>query len=175
LLDCLIQQAAQFDVIHCHLDWIHLPLLVRQQVPFLTTLHGRLDLPGLRDVVRRFLAAPLVSISNSQRVPLPEADWLATIYHGLPPDLLQPCFDPGQYLAFLGRLSADKGPAAAIRIAAESGVPLRITAKLPRAESQYFAETLEPLIEGERIRLIAPLRPRFPVRLYRSGGSWSRL
>src|SRR5690349_10255795 len=94
MLDSLLREAARFDVIHCHVDWLHLPLLARQQVAFLTTLHGRLDLPGLPEVVRRFDTAPLVSISNNQRTPLPQANWLATVYHGLPPDLLLPRFDP---------------------------------------------------------------------------------
>jgi glycosyltransferase involved in cell wall biosynthesis len=160
MLDCLMKETAGFDVIHCHVDWLHLPLLARQKVAFLTTLHGRLDVPGLPEVMRHFDTASWISISNSQRTPLPEANWLATVYHGLPPDLLPPRFDPGQYLAFLGRLSPDKGPAAAIRIATQSGMPLQIAAKLRRAESQYFAETLKPLIDGEQIRLIGEINDR---------------
>jgi glycosyltransferase involved in cell wall biosynthesis len=160
LLDSLMKEAAQFDVIHSHLDWIHLPWLVREKVPFISTLHGRLDLPGLSAVARRFEAAPFVSISDKQRAPLPDVNWLATIHHGLPPESVQPRFEVGQYLAFLGRLSPDKGPAAAIRIAVQSGLPLRIAAKIPRGESHYFKQTLEPLIDGEQIQLIGEINDR---------------
>jgi glycosyltransferase involved in cell wall biosynthesis len=118
LLSELSGRTHQFDVIHCHVDWLHLPLLSGRGVPFLTTLHGRLDLPGLPEIVRRFPDAPFVSISDNQRLPLPDARWLRTIYHGLPEHSLRPSFSHGRYLAFLGRLTADKGPEAAIRIAA---------------------------------------------------------
>ena len=110
LLDAVAHQASDFDVIHCHIDWLHLPLLERLDVAFLTTLHGRLDLPGLPEVVRRFPRAPFISISDHQRTPLQEANWLGTVYHGLPPDSLRPRFEPGRYLAFLGRLTPEKGP-----------------------------------------------------------------
>jgi hypothetical protein len=118
-------------------------------VPFLTTLHGRLDLPGLPALARIFPDAPFVSISDDQRRPLPEACWAGTVYHGLPPDLLKASFEPGGYLAFLGRLAPEKGPEIAIRIALESGIPLKIAAKIPRGERRHFKERLEPLIEGK--------------------------
>src|SRR5262249_14667209 len=123
-------------------------------------LHGRLDLPGLPALVRNFPDAPFVSISQDQRTPLAEATWLSTIYHGLPVDSLRPSYAPGSYLAFLGRLSADKGPEAAIRIAHAAGKPLHIAAKLPRGEQRYFKQTLEPLIDGEQIRLIGEVNDR---------------
>jgi len=154
LLEAVAQHATRFDVIHAHIDWMHLPLLQRLNVPFLTTMHGRLDLPGLPDLVRAFGTAPFVSISNNQRLPLGEARWLGTVYHGLPADLFQPSYERGDYLAFLGRLTADKGPEAAIRIARAAGMPLRIAAKLPRAERHYFKERLEPQIDGQQIRLV---------------------
>jgi glycosyltransferase involved in cell wall biosynthesis len=137
-----------------HIDWLHLPLLSRLGVPFLTTCHGRLDLPGFPDVVRRFPEAPFVSISDNQRTPLSEANWLGTIYHGLPTDLFRPSFGPGSYLAFLGRLTAEKGPEAAIRIAHAAKMPLRIAAKVPRGERKYFKEQLEPQIDGDQVQLI---------------------
>jgi len=154
LLEAMSQHAAGFDVIHAHIDWLHLPLLSRLGVPFVTTMHGRLDLPGLQNVVRRFPAAPFVSISNNQRAPLGEANWLGTVYHGLPADLLHPGFERGSYLAFLGRLTAEKGPEAAIRIARAAGMPLRIAAKVPRGDRRYFKERLEPQIDGDQVRLI---------------------
>jgi glycosyltransferase involved in cell wall biosynthesis len=160
LLEEVGRLASEFDVIHCHIDWIHLPLLTRLAAPFLTTLHGRLDWPGLFDLVQRFPKAPFVSISQNQRLPLPQARWLATIYHGLPFNSLRPSYEPGRYLAFLGRLSADKGPEAAIRIARAAGKPLRIAAKLPRGEQRYFKQTLEPLIDGEQIQLTGEVNDR---------------
>jgi glycosyltransferase involved in cell wall biosynthesis len=153
LLEAIARQATDFDVIHAHTDWLHLPLLTRLGVPFLTTLHGRLDLPGLPDLIRKFPQAPFVSISDNQRMPLAHANWLATVYHGLPVQSLKPSYEPGSYLAFLGRLTADKGPQAAIRIARAAGMPLRMAAKLPRGERGYFKETLEPQIDGSQVQL----------------------
>src|SRR6476469_3076890 len=117
LMEAIARRAKEFDVIHAHVDWLSLPLLSRLGVPFLTTMHGRLDLPGLPDVVRHFPEACFVSISDNQRRGLAEADWRGTVYHGLPADMFQANFKPGSYLAFLGRLTAEKGPEVAIRIA----------------------------------------------------------
>lgn len=153
LLESVSERAREFDLIHLHIDWLHLPLLKQIGVPFLTTCHGRMDLPGLTEVIKRFPKAPFVSISDNQRIPLPEANWISTIYHGLPTNLFRPRYESGSYLAFLGRLTADKGPEAAIRIARGAGMPLRIAAKLPRGERTYFKERLEPQIDGEHIRL----------------------
>ena len=153
LLEAVAAEAADFDIIHSHIDWLHLPLLSRLGVPFVTTPHGRLDLPGLPAVIRRFPNAPFISISENQRTPLPETNWLGTVYHGMPVDALRPSLKPGSYLAFLGRLTAEKGPEAAIRIAREAGLPLRIAAKVPRREQRYFKEQLEPLIDGDQIQL----------------------
>src|SRR4051794_16625425 len=147
LLEAVARHASEFDVIHAHIDWLHLPLLSRLGVPFLTTCHGRMDLPGFSDVVGRFPDAPFVSISDNQRLPLSEA------YHGLPTDLFRPSLEAGSYLAFLGRLTAEKGPEAAIRIARASKMPLRIAAKVPRGERGYFKEKLEPQIDGKQVQL----------------------
>jgi glycosyltransferase involved in cell wall biosynthesis len=153
LLETMAQWAGGFDVIHCHIDWTHLPLLSRHSTPFVTTFHGRLDLPGLSTVVQKFPSARFVSISDNQRLPLQSANWLGTVYHGMPAALLQPSFADGHYLAFLGRLTSEKGPEAAIRIAKASGVPLRIAAKLPRGERGYFKEKVEPMIDGSDVRI----------------------
>ncbi len=153
LLEAVSQQAETFDVIHAHIDWLHLPLLTRLKVPFVTTMHGRLDLPGLSGVARNFPGARFISISDNQRAPLGEVKWQGTVYHGLPAGMFQPSLEPGSYLAFLGRLTADKGPEAAIRIAKAAGIPLRIAAKVPRGERGYFKECLEPLIDGEQVQL----------------------
>src|SRR3954464_5632427 len=153
LMEAVARRATDFDVIHVHIDWLHLPLLSRLAVPFLTTCHGRMDLPGFPEVVGRFPDAPFVSISDNQRLPLREANWLSTVYHGLPTGLFRPSFEAGSYLAFLGRLTAEKGPEAAIRIARAAKMPLRIAAKVPRGERGYFKEKLEPQINGDQVRL----------------------
>jgi glycosyltransferase involved in cell wall biosynthesis len=160
LLETMAKRAAEFDVIHCHIDWLHLPLLTRSGVPFLTTFHGRLDIAGLPDVVRHFPDAPFVSISHNQRLPLPGANWLGTVYHGLPSDSLQSRFEPGSYLAFLGRLTKEKGPEEAMRIARDAGMPLRIAAKVPRGERGYFKEQLEPKIDGRDVQLTGEVNDR---------------
>jgi glycosyltransferase involved in cell wall biosynthesis len=154
LLEAIAKRATEFDVIHSHVDWLPLPLLSRSKVPFLTTVHGRLDLLGLPDVVREFSEAGFVSISDNQRRQLPEAKWIATIHHGLPSRLLRASYDEGSYLAFLGRLTAEKGPEDAIRIAEAVGMPLRIAAKIPRAETAYFKKQLQPHIDGKRVTLV---------------------
>jgi glycosyltransferase involved in cell wall biosynthesis len=154
LLETVAKRAKEFDVIHAHIDWLHLPLLSRLGVPFLTTVHGRLDLPGLSSIVREFPGAPFVSISDHQRRPLPDANWVGRIQHGLPSGLFRPSYEQGSYLAFLGRLVAEKGPEDAIRIARATQKPLRIAAKIPRAETVYFKKQLEPLIDGNQVRLV---------------------
>jgi glycosyltransferase involved in cell wall biosynthesis len=160
LLEIMAARAKEFDVIHCHIDWLALPLLTRSGVPFLTTMHGRLDIAGLPDVVRHFPEAPFVSISNNQRLPLPGAHWLGTVYHGLPSESLHPRFEPGSYLAFLGRLTKEKGPEEAMRIARDAGMPLRIAAKVPKGERGYFKEQLEPKIDGREVQLTGEVNDR---------------
>jgi len=154
LLAAVAEEAHRFDVIHCHVDWIHLPLLQRLGVPFVATTHGRLDLPYLKHVARTFPAAPFVSISNNQREPLRELNWVATVYHGQPPATGKPTTERGNYLAFLGRISPEKGPEAAIRLAAAARLPLRIAAKVPRDGSEYFRERIKPLIDGKQVEFV---------------------
>lgn len=154
LIEAVAQRAREFDVIHSHVDWLPLPVLCRIGVPFLTTMHGRLDFPGLSDVIGTFADAPFVSISDNQRRPLAGANWIGAIQHGLPQDLFRPSYEAGSYLAFLGRLTAEKGPEAAMRIAPAVRMPLRIAAKIPRAETAYFKKKLEPEIDGENIQLV---------------------
>jgi glycosyltransferase involved in cell wall biosynthesis len=154
LIEAIAERAGSFDVIHSHVDWLPLPVLSRTGVPFLTTMHGRLDLPGLSDVVGAFPKAAFVSISDNQRRPLPDANWIATIQHGLPNDLFKPAYERGPYLAFLGRLTAEKGPEDAIRIARAARMPLRIAAKIPRAETVYFEKKLVPSIDGGQIQVV---------------------
>ena len=160
LLEAVARRAAEFDVIHAHIDWLHLPVLTRLGIPFLTTMHGRLDLPGIPEAVREFADACFVSISDDQRAPLKVANWCGTVHHGLPLGLFSPSYEQGAYLAFLGRLTPDKGPEEAIRIARAAGMPLRIAAKMPRTETAYFQKRLEPEIDGTQVQLIGEVDER---------------
>ncbi len=130
LLEAVARRAQEFDVVHSHIDYVGYPVLQRLGVPFVTTLHGRLNLPVLQRIYDTFDDVPVVTISDAQRRPLPHANYLATIQHGIPERLLVPGFGGGGYLAFLGRISPEKGPDAAIRIARKAGMPLRIAAKV---------------------------------------------
>jgi glycosyltransferase involved in cell wall biosynthesis len=160
LLEAVARRVSEFDVVHAHIDWLHLPLLSRLGVPFLTTMHGRLDLPGLPDVIRDFSSARFVSISDHQRLALSQANWCGTVYHGLPDALFKPCYEAGSYLAFLGRLTPEKGPEGAIRIAHAAQMPLHIAAKIPRVDRRYFRENLEPRIDGTRVKLVGEVNDR---------------
>ena len=160
MLARIAEKAAEFDVVHAHTDWVHIPLLRALGIPFVSTLHGRLDHPALQRSRSQFSGVPFVSISNSQRAPLPQARWAGTVYHGLPPDLLEPNFDPQGYLAFLGRITPDKGPETAIHLARAAGLPLRIAAKIGRAERTYFKTRIEPLIDGRDVQFVGEIGQR---------------
>jgi glycosyltransferase involved in cell wall biosynthesis len=146
-LAALAERARDFDVVHAHIDWLHIPLLTSLGVPFLTTLHGRLDLPDLAEAIARFERAPFVSISTAQREPLPNVNWIGTVHHGIPERLFTPNHCPERYLAFLGRISPEKGPVEAIGWARAAGLPLKIAAKVDDADRAYFEEAVKPEIE----------------------------
>jgi glycosyltransferase involved in cell wall biosynthesis len=148
MLDQVFQRAEEFDVIHFHCDYLHFPLSGRHPVPHLSTLHGRLDIPDLQPLYRQFARQPLVSISNSQRRPLAWANWQGTVYHGLPLDLHTFRGRPGQYLAFLGRISPEKRVDRAIEIARRVGMPLRVAAKVDPADRKYYEDEIRPLLEA---------------------------
>ncbi len=145
-MEMVARRAHEFDVIHAHLDYFGYPLLRLLDVPSVTTLHGRLDLPELPPLYGLYGDVPVVSISDSQREPLPQANYVATIHHGLPQQLLAKGSGAGGYLAFLGRISPEKAPDAAIRIAAKAGMPLKIAAKIDQVDEEYFKTTIEPLL-----------------------------
>jgi glycosyltransferase involved in cell wall biosynthesis len=157
LLRLVAQSADCFDVIHCHTDWLHLAVLHQCKTPFLTTLHGRLDIQGLAEVTALFPHAPFVSISNRQREPLPDVNWIGTIAHGLPENLLTFHSKPDRHLVFLGRISPEKGADVAVRIARAAGMPLRLAAKVPGAEQKYFREKLKPLIDDKQVRFVGEI------------------
>jgi len=156
-LEEVYRRAADFDVIHFHTDTLHLPLARRLGVPSLTTLHGRLDLRGLERLYAEFADLPLVSISNAQRQHLPWANWAGTVYHGLPINLHRPTYRPGQYLAFLGRVSVEKRVDRAIAIAQRLQIPLKIAAKVDRADWDYFKQEIEPLLSGPLVEFIGEI------------------
>src|SRR5215213_8612950 len=137
----------EFDFLHFHLDYYPFSLFSRQPTPFLTTLHGRLDLPEHQPVFSTF-TCPLISISNAQRRPAPQATWLRTVHHGLSEKLLTPKACKPGYLAVLGRIAPEKGVDRAIRIASRCGIPLKIAAKIDRADQEYYDELVRPLIDG---------------------------
>src|SRR6202046_4002782 len=157
-LETVARRAHEFDVIHSHLDYFGYPLLRGLGTPSVTTLHGRLDLQELRPLYRLYRDIPVVSISNSQRMPLPEANFVATVLHGLPQNLLSLGEGRGGYLAFLGRVSPEKAPDAAIRIAARAGIPLKIAAKVDRVDQEYFKTTIEPLLRLADVEFIGEIR-----------------
>lgn len=157
-LETVARRAQEYDVIHAHIDYFAFPLLQRIAVPSLTTLHGRLDLPELPALYRMFGDVPVVSISNSQRAPLPQANYVATVLHGLPQDLLAKGEGRGGYLAFLGRISPEKAPEAAIRIAAQAGMPLKIAAKVDRVDEEYFKTRVEPLLGVGQVEFVGEIR-----------------
>ncbi|MGN6584303.1 MAG: glycosyltransferase family 4 protein [Rhizobiaceae bacterium] len=146
MLEKVGQRAHEFDILHFHIDVLHYPLVRHFACRSLTTLHGRLDLGDLKPVYALFPELPLVSISDDQRRPLPDLNWISTVHHGLPRDLLT--FSPaprGDYLAFLGRISPEKRPDRAIEIAARTGLRLKMAAKIDRADLDYWHE-IEPKI-----------------------------
>lgn len=157
MLETVARRAHKFDIVHLHVDYLGYPFLQRADAPFVTTLHGRLDLPELQPLYGMFGDVPVVSISNSQRLPLPQANYEATIYHGLPERLLLPGFGSGGYLAFLGRISPEKAPDAAIRIAAKACMKLKIAAKIDKVDREYFAERIEPLLAQPHVEFIGEI------------------
>ncbi|MGE0226187.1 MAG: glycosyltransferase family 4 protein [Acetobacteraceae bacterium] len=151
------RRAGDFDVLHCHLDYWPFSVLSRQSTPFLTTLHGRLDLDEHGAMYNRFPEVPLVSISDAQRRPLPRVNFIDTVHHGLPVDLLTPRDMKRDYLAFLGRITPDKGPDRAIRIARETGIPLKIAAKVDRVDQEYYNTVIRQMIDGVHVEMIGEI------------------
>jgi glycosyltransferase involved in cell wall biosynthesis len=150
LMELVFADVSRFDVIHFHCDYLHFPLLRRQPCASVTTLHGRLHVPDLGALFEEYAEVPLVSISDDQRRPIPRANWRATVYHGLPRGLHTFRAEPGDYLAFLGRASPEKGLDRAIAIARRAGMPLKVAAKIYPEERDYFHATIEPLLEQSR-------------------------
>lgn len=152
------RRAHEFDVLHFHVDLLHFPLFADIAGRTLTTLHGRLDLVDLPAAYRCWPQFPLVSISRQQRAPLADANWIGTVHHGLNRDLYAPTYAPrGGYLAFLGRISPEKGPERAIEIAKRAGLPLKIAAKVDAADRVYFMERVRPLLDHPLIEYVGEI------------------
>lgn len=157
LLDKVLTRAGDFDILHFHTDYTHFPATRNLQLPTVTTLHGRLDLPDLFPVYQQFSRQPLVSISQAQRSPLGRVNWVGNVYHGLPSNLYQPRTDHGDYLAFLGRISPEKRPDRAIRIAVKAGMTLKIAAKVDAVDRQYFETSIKPLLDEPGIEFLGEI------------------
>jgi glycosyltransferase involved in cell wall biosynthesis len=155
MLEKVFQQLASFDIIHFHVDYFHFSLSRRYAVPNVTTLHGRLDLPDLVPLYEEFSEMPVVSISDEQRTPLLAlANWAGTVQHGLPEHLYRPQTLPGQYLAFLGRISPEKRVDRAIEVARRVGMRLKIAAKVDRVDQVYFDDVIRPLLSDPLVEWI---------------------
>lgn len=161
MLDRVRERADEFDILHFHIDQFHFPVFRPLAGRTITTLHGRQDLPDLWPLYFGFNDMPLVSISNGQRTPIPGANFIATVYHGLPRDLHGPTFNPrGGYLGFLGRISPEKGVDRAIKLAQEFGIPLKIAAKVDRADEGYFRAQIAPLLKASGVQFIGEINER---------------
>jgi glycosyltransferase involved in cell wall biosynthesis len=157
MVEQVYRRASEFDLIHFHLDYYPFSLFMRQSTPFVTTMHGRLDLPEHQPVFDEFSSVPVVSISNAQRRALPQGNWVRTVYHGLPVDLLRPRPIKPSYFAFLGRIAPEKGLDRAIRIAEHCGIPLKVAAKVDRADREYYEDQIRPLMKSPLVEYIGEI------------------
>jgi glycosyltransferase involved in cell wall biosynthesis len=157
MLEQVFQGASQFDIIHFHIDYLHFPLSRRQRTPHLTTLHGRLDIPDLVRLYEEFSEAPVVSISNAQREPLPWLNWQGTVYHGLPEDMYRFREAPGKYLAFLGCISPEKRVDRAIEIARRLGMEITVAAEVDDVDRQYFEDVVAPLLKAPLVSYVGEI------------------
>jgi glycosyltransferase involved in cell wall biosynthesis len=161
MLDKVRSRFAEFDVLHFHIDHFHFPIFRHLAIPSLTTLHGRQDLRDCLPFFAGFSDMPLVSISDAQRTPVPHANFAATIHHGLPRDLHEASYTTnGGYLAFIGRISPEKGPVDAIRIAQSLGVPIKIAAKVDKQDEAYFREVVQPMLSTPGVEFIGEISER---------------
>lgn len=150
------ERADEFDIIHFHIDYLHFPFSQFLSTAHVTTLHGRLDIPELQFVYNKF-SEPVISISNSQRKPLPQANFVGTVHHGLPVNLFKKGDGSGNYLAFLGRTSPEKGLEKAIEWAIGANIPLKIAAKVDNADKTYFETIIKPLLDHPLIEFIGEI------------------
>jgi len=148
------EMAGEFDIIHSHLEYLTLPYAIRSRTPTILTLHGRLDVPDYVDILKRYGSMAWVSISDSQRAPVPGINWAGTVYHGYPEDLFEFNPDPEDYFLYLGRFSEEKRPDEAIRLARACKIHLKLAAKIDSADKAYFKAKVEPLLDSPYIEYI---------------------
>ncbi|TRC77984.1 glycosyltransferase family 4 protein [Mesorhizobium sp. WSM4307] len=161
MLEQVRRWAEAFDVLHFHVDVLHFPVIREFSSRTVTTLHGRLDLPDLARLYAMFDDVPLISISDDQRRPMPPVNWLGTVYHGLPAGILPLRQKASSYLAFLGRISPEKGPLAAIEIAARARMPLKIAAKIDSVDRAFWRERVEPqVLRNSNVEFIGEINER---------------
>jgi glycosyltransferase involved in cell wall biosynthesis len=158
MVEQVAQEASEFDIVHYHIDYLHYPTTRRTPQRHVTTLHGRLDIPDLVPVYQEYRDMPLISISDAQRKPLSWANWQATIHHGLPKDLYPFQEKPGGYLAFLGRVSREKGCDRAIDIARRVGAPLKIAAKIGEGDREFYESAIRPRLREPGIEFLGEIR-----------------
>ncbi len=156
MVDRVLSEADRYDILHFHVDFVHFPLFRHIAGRCFTTLHGRLDLPDFKPGFTAFPEMQLVSISDDQRRPLPDANFVRTIHHGLPADLIH-AGPGGDYLAFLGRMSPEKRPDRAIEIARRAGIPIKMAAKVDNADRQYFEEEIQPLLDDPLVEFVGEI------------------
>ena len=157
MIEQVAQRSAEFDIVHFHIAPLHFSVARRLEVPHVTTVHGRLDLPVVAPLYSEFSDIPLVSVSDVQRLPLPRLKWVSTIYHGLPGRDLSFHPEPGSYRVFLGRIAREKRPDRAIAIAKACGAPLKIAAKVDPADVGYFESEIKPLLDDPLVEFIGEI------------------
>jgi glycosyltransferase involved in cell wall biosynthesis len=157
LIETVEKYANQFDIIHSHIDYLYFPLIKRNKPKYITTLHGRLDIPELKPLYREYSTVPVVSISDEQRKPLPYANWISTVYHGLPSEMYQYNEGPGEYLAFVGRVSPEKRIDRVIEVAIMTGIPVKIAAKVDKADQDYFEQKIRPMLKHPLVEFIGEI------------------
>jgi glycosyltransferase involved in cell wall biosynthesis len=160
MIERIFKEADAYDIIHSHIDYLPFPLARRCPTPFITTLHGRLDIRDLIPLYREFSDMAVISISNAQRGPLPWIRWIGTVYHGLPEDLYSVEENPDHYLAFLGRISPEKRVDIAIEIAKRAEIPLKIAAKIDKVDADYFQYVIRPLMDHPLIEYVGEIGDR---------------
>ncbi len=157
MLSDVYENAEDFDVIHSHIDYWSFAFARLSKTPTVSTMHGRLDLEDLKPIYARYRTVPLVSISDGQRTPVPFMNWVSTIHHGLPRDLLTYSKGPGKYLAFLGRISPEKRPDLAIDIARKAGIPIKLAAKVDVVDRAYFDQVIKPRLSPPDVEYIGEI------------------